>query len=630
MKINIFSSVIFTFAFVLNINAQALLPIAEIQGEGFRSTSVGKTVKTQGIVTGIRKGGFYIQTPDDKIDGNPNTSEGLYIYTQTPPSDSVKIGNLVEVAGEVTEYRAAKELYGLFVTEIIKPDVKIISEGNVLPKPVILTKNTINPKGNVDQMEKFEGMRVQIDELTVAAPTAGYENRKEDKIVSDGVFFGVIGNTPRAFREPGLDVLTVIFDKLPQTLPIFDMNPEMLRIDSDGMNGGVALDMAAGAKIKNVVGIIDYAYQRFTLLIDFSVKPTIENDIKALPTSPAGEREITVGSFNLENFFDDETNSDLPRKETKVSAEHFRKRLKKASIAIREVLSMPDVLGVIEMENLVVLKKLAKKINEDAVAAKQPDPKYVAYLEESNDFRGIDVGFLIKTAKVSVVKSEQLARDIKLDHKDANPKERLFDRPPLLMQLTVPDEKTGGKFEFTVIVNHFKSYLGISDPKDGDRVQNKRRLEAEYLAKFIVERQKLNPNEKLIVMGDFNAFQFNDGYNDLIGILKGKPERNIITPSQDIYNTELINMVEYISPENRYSYVYGGNAQVLDHILINKPTVNYAVKFGYARFNADFPEVLANDENRPERISDHDAPVLYLSMDAKNDKKEDVKSDPKK
>lgn len=626
MKKILFSIIVSTFVFISGVNAQTLISIAEIQGEEFLSPQVGKSVKTQGIVTALRRSGFYIQTPDDKVDNNPKTSEGVYVYTgREEPSSNIKIGSLVEVNGNVKEYRSDREPYALFLTEIVTPETKVLSSENPLPKPIILTKEYFNPKGNPDQLEQFEGMRVQIDELTVVAPTGGFENRKEDKIVSDGVFFGVLGDTPRPFREAGLDALTVLFDKLPRTLPIFDMNPEMIRVDSDGLNGGVPIDVATGAKIKNLVGILDYSYQRYTLLIDPSVKSTVENNMKVVAASPAGEREITVASFNLENFFDDEDNSKLERKETKVSKEHFKKRLKKASLAIRNVVSMPDVLGVIEIENLVVLKKLAKQINEDAVAAKQTNPKYEAYLEESNDLRGIDVGFLVKTAKVNAIKTEQLAGDIKLQHKDANPKETLFSRPPMLMQVEVPDAKTGGKFAFTVIVNHFKSYLGINDAKSGNRVQNKRRMQAEFLAKFIQDRQKENPTEKIIVMGDFNAFQFNDGYNDLIGILKGKPERNILAPSQEVFQTGLINLVEYISVESRYSYIFGGSAQVLDHILINKPLRNYATKFGYARLDADFPKVLANDENRPERISDHDAAVLYLSMDDKNAKNTETK-----
>ena len=37
------------------------------------------------------------------------------------------------------------------------------------------------------------------------------------------------------------------------TVPVFDTNPEMLRIDSDGLNGGKPMDVTAGATIKDPV-----------------------------------------------------------------------------------------------------------------------------------------------------------------------------------------------------------------------------------------------------------------------------------------------------------------------------------------------------------------------------------------
>ncbi len=613
------------FALVLDLNAQALNSIAEIQGDKFRSPKVGKSVKTRGVVTAVRRSGLYIQTPDEKVDNNPKTSEGIYVYTGSKNMpDVIAIGDLVEVKGIVTEYRARQERYGLFLTQITKPEIRIIGKAGKLPETTVLTKEFLKPNGNSDQLEQFEGMLVRIDELTVVAPTGGREDQKADKIVSDGVFFGVLADTPRPFREPGLDVLTALFDKLPRTLPIFDMNPEMLRIDSNGLNDSEPIDVATGAKIKDLQGILDYGYQRYTLLVDPRVKPTVENNMKAIAASPVGEREVTVSSFNLENFFDDKENSVLTGKETKVSEKMFKKRLKKTSLAIRQMISMPDVLGIIEIENFEVLKKLANQLNGDAVADKQENPEYKAFLEESNDVRGIDVGFLVKTSKVNVVKTEQLAGNIKLKHKDAAAKETLFERPPMLMQVEIPDAKAGKNFAFTVIVNHFKSDCGINDVKSGNRVQNKRRMQAEFLAKFIQDRQKENREEKIIAMGDFNAFQFNDGYNDLIGILKGKPERNIISPSQNVYETGLINLVDYISVDSRYSYVFAGSAQTLDHVLINRPMNDHATKFGFVRSNADFPKILANDENRPERVSDHDAAILYLSLDDKNAKKAEV------
>ncbi len=588
-------------------------PISEVQGDGNLSPLADKKVTVEGIVTGLRKGGFYIQTPDDKIDDNPKTSEGIYIFTLDTPDSKVTVGSYVEVKGKVAEYKPQREVYALFLTQIVEPKVKIISKENPLPSPVVLMYKDLKPNGQLDQLERFEGMRVKIDKINVVAPTGGYFDNKSGEIRSDGVFFGVLPDTPRPFREPGLDALMVLIDKLPKILPIFDMNPESVRVDSAGLKGSTPIDVTSGATITNILGIIDYSFRAYTLLVDPSSPPGVANNREFLSAGASGENEITVASANLENFFDDEENSDLgDQKETKITSEHFEKRLKKASLAIRKAAAMPDVLGVIEVENLLVLKKLAARINGDEQAAGQANPKYEAVLEEGNDLRGIDVGFLYKAGKVNLISSKQLGKDLMHDHSDADSKEALFSRPPLLAEFEVAETETHGKLKFTVIVNHFKSFNDV----EKKRVQNKKRAQAEFLAEFVHEREKLNPEEKIVLVGDFNAFQFPDGYNDVIGTLKGKPDENVLAPAQNVYETTMVDLVDYLSKENRYSYVFRGSAQALDHVLINKPTRKHAAKFGYARLNADFPKIYENDEYRPERVSDHDIPILYLKLDA--------------
>lgn len=610
---------LFVFLFVGLASAQTVTPISQIQGEGNLSAFDRKQVTTRGIVTAILKKGFFIQTPDAEADKNPKTSDGIYVFANDQMPSGIALGNLVQVEGTVSEYRPRNERYALTVTEITRPSVKVISQNNALPAPVVLTSADTDPKGKIDQMERFEGMRVRAETLFVVAPTGGYINEKTGEAKSDGVFFGVVAGIPRPFREPGIDGMVMWVDKLPPTTPFFDMNPELIRVDSDSQVDSKTIDVTSGASLKNVTGVIDYSFRSYTLLVDSSNPPMVEGNKTFVPASPAGAREVTVGSFNLENFFDDEKNSDDVQRETVLSKENFQRRLNKASLAIRNVLSMPDVLGVIEVENLKVLKKLADKINSDAVASNQPNPKYEAYLQEGNDIRGIDSGFLVKTSKVKVLETRQLAKDVSFaaggtaGGEDA----KLFDRPPFLISVEVADSKTNQPLAFTVIVNHLKSYRGIDDEKDGARVREKRRLEAEWLAGFVVERQTANPAERLILCGDFNAFQFNDGYNDLIGILKGKPEPNVLAPSKTVYPTGLIDLIDAIEPAKRYSYVFGGSAQALDHILINKAAQRRALKFGYARLDADFPQVYRNDANRPERISDHDAAIFYLSLDEK-------------
>ena len=593
--------------------AQKVYSIAAIQGDRGVSPHVNEVVRVNGVVTAILAKGFYIQTPDAEIDSDPKTSEGIYVYGENGVG-SVALGAMVQVDGTVSEFRSRGEKIFLSITELTKPTVKVISKDNPLPAPIVLTAADLDPKGRLDQLERFEGMRVKAD-VIVVGPTGGYTNEKTGKATSNGIFFTTLQGTPRPFREVGVEILMAMADKLPSATPAFDMNPEILRVDSDSQVGSKAINVPVGATIKGLTGVIDYSKKFYTLLVDTTDPPVAENIKGFLPVSPAGEGEVTVGSFNVENFFDDEANSSNVEKEATVPKEVFQARLNKASLAIRNVLSMPDVLGIVEIENLKILQKLADKINSDADAANQPNPKYVAYLEEGNDVRGIDVGFLVKSTKVKVVETKQLAKDEKLNYGSGFAEEKLFDRPPFLLRAEVSDDKTKKTFAFSVIVNHLKSYRGIDDEKDGDRVRNKRRLEAEWLANFVQNRQKTLPDERLLICGDFNAFQFNDGYNDLIGILKGKPDPNVLVPSKMVFTTGLVDLIDYIDAKNRYSYSFDGSAQALDHMLVSRPVRRIVSKFGYARVDADFPLVWSNDATRPERLSDHDAPVVFLTLD---------------
>ena len=592
--------------------AQKDLSIAEIQGDKGVSPHDKVMVRTTGVVTAILAKGFYIQTPDGKTDKNPATSEGIYVYGENSVGQ-VALRDLVSVEGTVTEFRPARERIFLSITQITRPTVKVISKDNAMPAAVFLTLAELNPKGRVDQLERFEGMRVKSDFYAVA-PTGGFTDDKTGISRSNGVFFVVLQGTPRPFREAGVGILSVLADKLPAKTPTFDMNPEILRVDSTQQTGSKAIDVTSGATLKELTGVIDYSRKFYTLYVDAENPPKVENLAKFVPLSAAGSREVTVGSFNIENFFDDETNSSNVEKEVVTPKDYFQKRLTKVSLAIRNVLATPDVLGIVEVENLKALQKLADKINADAVAAKMPDPKYVAYLEEGNDVRGIDVGYLIKSTKIKIIEIKQLGKDEKLTVEGATD-QNLYDRPPLMLRAEVIDPSSTKPLAFTVIVNHFKSYNGIDDPKDGDRVRQKRRLEAEWLAKFVDDRQKADSTEGIILCGDFNAFQFNDGYNDLIGILKGKSDQNVLVPSKTAYPTGLRALIDLIDTKSRYSYTFDGSAQALDHILVNKPMAGRLLKFGYGRSNADFPYVYANDVTRPERTADHDGAVVFLSLD---------------
>jgi predicted extracellular nuclease len=281
--------------FVSDAAAQKDRTIAEVQGEKNVSPFDGQSVRLTGIVTARIKSGFFLQSPDDKTDGNPATSEGIYVFTKSEPSGEAAIGNLVSVTGTVEEFRPKQEPLSLPITELSmfkdRDTIKVVSQGNALPKPVVLTAADFS-KGLIDALEKYEGMRVAVDELTVVAPTKGRVDDKTASAQSDGVFYAVLKGTPRPFREPGIELYDYVLlndkDKAKlkasyPKIPVFDNNPERLRIESAAQLGAQTIDTTALATVKNMTGVMHYAYRAYAILPDVDSKHVISGAVMAKP-----------------------------------------------------------------------------------------------------------------------------------------------------------------------------------------------------------------------------------------------------------------------------------------------------------------------------------------------------------
>jgi len=179
-------------AFVLlpaTVFGQREYPISGIQGNKNMSAREREIVKTSGIVTARTRTGFFIQTPDDKVDNDPLSSEGVFIYTRDEPGSEATLGNMVVVSGMVTEFRPRAEPASLPITEISmqkgRDVVQVLSKDNPLPKPMVLVVDDFK-LNSIDQLEKYEGMRVTVAELTVTAPTGGRVDNKNNTSESNG------------------------------------------------------------------------------------------------------------------------------------------------------------------------------------------------------------------------------------------------------------------------------------------------------------------------------------------------------------------------------------------------------------------------------------------------------------
>lgn len=592
----------------------SLLAIHDIQGSKAISPHLGEVVTTSGIVTALKSNGFFIQAPDTSVDDNPNTSEGIFVFTSTTPPPAAAIGNLVMVTGMVQEFVPPSDPNSPSFTQIgASPAVTFVSSGHPLPAAVTLTAEKMHSDGSIQPLQQLEGMRVRIDSLTVISPTQGFIDETNATAHSHGIFYGVITGIPRPMREPGIEVPDPLPAGSPCCVPRFDANPERLRIESGGQIGASMSEVTSGSLITHLTGVLDYGYRTCTILPDPSPLQTYPGFTSAVPVPVPESNEFTVSSLNMGRFYDSQ--DDPAINEPVLSVEAFNRRLNKVSAAIRDVMRSPDILGVEEVENLDTLQTLAEKINSDTINSGDPNPKYQAFLVEGNDSGGMDVGFLVKRSRVNVVEVTVQGRDATSLNPNTGQMDLLHDRPPLLLRGEVRSPG-GALFPMTVLVNHLRSRKGIDDPVEGNRIRIKRRAQAEFLAHLIQARQLADPKEHIILLGDFNSFQFNDGYVDVLGTIQGTPAPfdQVVLSSPDFVNPDLINLINLLPPEERYSFVFNGNAQALDHILITPNLGQRMSHFHFARNNADFPESLRNDSKRPERISDHDMPVAYFTF----------------
>jgi len=576
------------------------LEIFEIQGSGPSSPVDGEEVLTDdNVVTALASNGFFMQTPVARTDADISTSDGIFVFTGSTPS--VVVGDLVDVTGDVDEF------FGF--TEIVATTV--VDDGDGILPPVIVFDATVpspdpsSPSCTLE-FECYEGMLVQITGGTV---TGSNQRFSSDTIAE--VY--ITAASERTFRETGIETPGI------PGYPEWDGNPEVFELDPDKL-GLANMAIPAGSHF-DATGVLGFEYGGYELW------PTLLTVYPAplpVPVRAPADVEMTVGALNLYRLFDDVNNPDIDvidpetnlvirtTNEAVVSTAEYLRRLSKFSVYIREVMGAPDILAVSEAESLAVLQDLADQINTDDASL-----NYTPYLEEGNDIGGIDVGFLVlDTVEVDAV--TQLGRFEILDFDGS----LLNDRPPLLLEGRQVFD--GSDFPVAVMAIHGRSLNSIDDATKGERVRQKRYEQAQFVAAKVQELQLANPDINLVVAGDFNAFEFTDGYVDVTGQMKGGfvALENLVCETndcEDLVDPNLINQVLMIPEGERYSFVYQGNAQTLDHALTSNGLDELISGFSYGRGNADAAVDLIYDDSTPLRSSDHDGLVLYVFKDSDRD-----------
>ncbi|MGP4024294.1 ExeM/NucH family extracellular endonuclease [Actinomadura sp. 3N407] len=413
------------------------------------------------------------------------------------------------------------------------------------------------------ERERYEGMLLRFGQRLTATETYTLGRYGEVSVSAGGRLFQPTDGHGSTQAEN--DARRLLVDdgsnvQNPDTIPYTD--PRVLRIG----------DSAYG-----LTGVLHYGFGEYRL------QPTRKAHFANTNRRPNRPRhvggDVRVAAFNALNWFTTlkERGAD--------TAEEQERQVAKLIAALKGLDA--DAVGLMEVENNgdTAVKALVDRLNQAVGAGTYT---WVKHPHPGTD--AIQVSIIYKPAKVTPVGAPRSSED------------PVFDRPPLVQTF----RPASGRTPFTMIVNHFKSKGcgGATGPDedqgDGQGCYNARRVAQAEAISEIADGSR-NP----LVIGDLNAYAAEDPID-------------VLTDDGLVSQTK-----RFVRPDQRYSYVFGGQSGELDHVLAGKSLSRRVTGTTIWHINSDEPVFLDynTEYNPPEfyrpdafRSSDHDPILLGLRL----------------
>lgn len=580
--------------------------IHTIQGSGAASGDVNSIREIEGVVVGDFQGsaslnGFYVQEEDADIDGDPLTSEGIFVFD---PANTVAlaVGDVVRVRGTVVEFSGMTEIND--VATVLHCNTTGVASAATVPLPV----------STLDDFEAVEGMSVTFPQDLVISEYFNFDRFGEIVLTSERHL------TPTAEFEPGpaatAAASAIVLDRITLDDGRTNQNPDPA-IHPNGSVFDLSNLFRGGDTVTDVTGVMDY---RFGL---YRVQPTQGADYASVNARTASPDpvggDLTVSSFNVLNYFTTfdtgaaicgpAGNQDCRGANNQDEFTRQRDKIIAAMVAIDA-----DVFGLMEIEN---------NVNDDAVInlvdglndATAPGT-YASISTGAVGTDAIKVAMLYKPATVSPVGSYAIL-DSSVDSRFNDTKSR-----PVLAQ-SFADNSTGAIV--TVAVNHLKSKgsscADVGDPDLGDGAGNcnlTRTAAAEALVDWAATDPTGSGDSDFLIIGDLNSYDKED------------PIDAIREGADDTLGTgdDFTDLVFQFLGEDAYSYVFDGQIGYLDHALANAGLVDQVSGVTVWHINADEPDLIDYDTSfkqpaqdalyapDPYRSSDHDPVIVGLDLNA--------------
>jgi uncharacterized protein len=564
--------------------------IHDIQGAAHVSPLSGQAVTSvPGVVTAVSDNGFWFQDPQP--DDNPATSEGLFVFTSSAPS--VAVADSVLVSGTVAEFRPGSDATNLSVTEIDRPHVTVVGTGATLPTPVVVgpggrvapplprtddpgdvETGPFDPAVNaLDFYESMEGMLIQVNDAEAVGPTNSFGETP------------IIPGASIAPRTPSGGVL------------YSPANPNTERLIMDSTLAPLP-QVSVGATFPGAtVGVLDYDFGNY-YLHPLASPAVTASTIQPETTAKPGPLELAVATYNVENLAPSDPQDKFDR----------------LASGLVTNLRSPDVVSLEEIQDndgatddgVVAANVTLDKLVAAIVAAGGPHYSY-REIDPVNDTNGgepggnIRVAFLYRTDRGlafvdrpggsatsadgvrKVLGTAQLTQSPGL----IDPTNPAFDdsRKPLVAEFRFQGR------QFFLIGNHFDS-KNTDDPLMGrfqppatpSEVQ--RHQQATIVAGFVNAIRAANHNAAVIVLGDLNDYEFS-------------------TTADILVNTgNLTDLPRTLPANQRYTYDFEGNSEVLDHVLLSPSLANEPYQYDVVHINAEFAD----------QTSDHDPQIVRFPL----------------
>lgn len=604
--------------------------ISEIQGTGTTTPLTGQTVAIEGIVVGDFQGtntnslrGFFVQEEDADADGNPATSEGIFVFDGTNGNPDVNVGDKVFVVGTAGEFNNITQLSGLSYVEVCGTNQTLPTLTPVdLPVPGVPNGDLNAATAAVDNyFEPFESMLVTFpDKLKVSEYFQ--LDRFGEIVLSQGgripTFTSIRNPSPTGFINHQIKLLKrqIVLDDGTDTQNYYSTNNLPLPYPTSGLS--TSNRFRGGDTIKNLSGILQLRFGAWRVrpveeLFDYTFAPA--NPRKANPPKVGGN--LKVASFNVLNYFttiDTTSTSSGPCGPSGTqdcrgadSAAELQRQTDKAAAALCGMDA--DIIGLMEIENnaSASLQALADAANTLCGAG-------LSFINTGTiGGDAIKVGLLYKTATVSPAGTTAVLDTVAFVN-GGDSSER--NRPALAQSFTANGET------FTVVVNHLKSKGSACETPDAGDGQGNCNQVRTNAANELVTWLGTNPTGLVVadpdylIIGDLNSYAKED-------------------PIKAIEAAGYTNLVKKFGGKKAYSYVFDGQTGYLDHALASASLTPQVTGTKDWHINADEPPVFdynddvldtseASFEKKTSagplyaadqyRTSDHDPVIIGLQL----------------